>query len=230
MRKVAVIPVKQKSDRVENKNFRLFAESYSLLEFKIRQVIESGCFDQVYVSSNSPMAKELAAKYNIPHIERADSFCNNDISWSDVIHHVVSSLPEPEDVAVAWCHTTSPLFARYKDAVEKFEELIATQTHYNGLTAVTTFSEFLLTDKSRPFNYNWGIWHDYSQYMEKLYRVTGSLFIAYKHEMIKNRYVMSKNPYLFPTSPVEGLDVDTVFDFLLAQKIYEDKELLNHVG
>lgn len=228
MRKIAVIPVKQKSDRVENKNFRLFADGCSLLEFKLKQVIESGAFDKVYISSNSPNARELAKQYNIQHIDREDFFCNNDISWSDVIHHVVSSLPEPDDVAVAWCHTTSPLFWRYKETMAKFEELIQSNSEYDGLTTITPFSEFLLTEKSRPFNYNWGIWHDYSQYMDKLYRVTGALFIAYKHEMLKNRYVMSKKPFMFPTTPIEGLDVDTIFDFKLSQKIYEDKELLNY--
>jgi CMP-N-acetylneuraminic acid synthetase len=34
MRIVAVIPVKQKSDRVENKNFREFADGFSLIEIK----------------------------------------------------------------------------------------------------------------------------------------------------------------------------------------------------
>lgn len=230
MRKVAVVPVKQKSDRVQNKNFRQFADGLSLLEFKVKQIIDAGCYDKVYISSNSDEAKAVADKYGLQHLVREDYYCNNDISWSDVIHHVASSLPEDDDVAVSWCHTTSPLFWKYGEAVKKFEELIASASGYDGLTAVTTFSEFLLTEKSRPFNYNWGIWHDYSQYMEKLYRVTGSLFIAFKKEMIKNRYVMSKKPYLYITSPAEGLDVDTVFDFLLAQKIYNDKELLNYAG
>lgn len=230
MRKIAVIPVKHKSDRVQNKNFKIFADEVSLMEFKIKQVIAAECFDQIYISSNSPVAIELAAKYDLVHILREDYFCSNDVSWSDVIHHVISSIPEADDVSISWCHTTSPLFSKYREAINKFEDLIATGSVYNGLTAVTPFSEFLLTEKSRPFNYNWGIWHDYSQHMEKLYRVTGALFIAFKSEMMKNRYVMSKAPFLFPTTPAEGLDVDTVFDFLLAQKIYEDKELLNYAG
>jgi CMP-N,N'-diacetyllegionaminic acid synthase len=228
MRKVAVIPVKLKSDRVQNKNFKEFADGYSLLEFKIAQVLNEGCFDQVYISSNSPQGKELAEKYGLKHIEREDYFCSNDVSWSDVIHHVASSLPEDDDVAVAWCHTTSPLFWRYHDVLKKYEELLAAKSGYDGITTVTEFSEFLLTEKSRPFNYNWGIWHDYSQYMEKLYRVTGALFITTKGEMIKNRYVMSKKPFLYVTKPFEGLDVDTNFDFILAQKIYNDKELFNY--
>lgn len=229
MRTVAVIPVKQKSDRVENKNFKEFADGLSLIEFKLKQVIDSNCFDEVYISSNSPQAKSLAEKYGINHINREDYYCSNDISWSDVIHHVISSLPEEDNTSVAWCHTTSPLFWNYSEAITKYKELMQSpESGYDGLTTVTPFTEFLVTDKSRPFNYHWGIWHDYSQHMEKLYRITGALFVAKKSEMIKNRYVMSKKPYLFLTNPIEGLDVDTVFDFKLAQLIYNEKEMLHH--
>jgi CMP-N-acetylneuraminic acid synthetase len=228
MRNVAVIPVKKKSDRVQNKNFKLFADGLSLIEFKLKQLLDAGCFDTIYISSNAPEAVALAKQYNVQHILREDYFCSNDVSWSDVIHHVISSLPEADDALISWCHTTSPLFSNYKVAIEKFHSLIMEQSEYNGLTAVTEFSEFLLSEKSRPFNYNWGIWHDYSQHMDKLYRVTGALFVAQKGEMIKNRYVMSKKPYLFVTSSAEGIDIDTQFDFRMAQIIYENKELLNH--
>ncbi|RFM24100.1 MAG: hypothetical protein D0433_07340 [Candidatus Thermochlorobacter aerophilum] len=66
--------------------------------------------------------------------------------------------------------------------------------------------------------------------MEKLYRVTGALYVAKKSEMIKNRYVISKKPYLFLTTPAEGVDIDTPFDFELAQLIYSNKKLLSYVG
>jgi len=229
MRIVAVIPVKQKSDRIENKNFREFSDGLSLIEFKLKQVVDSNCFEKIYISSNSPIAKNLSEKYGIHHIDRDDYYCSNDTSWSDVIHHVVTSLPEDDNTSVAWCHTTSPLFWRYKEAVKKYKEVL-NSSDYDGLITVTPFTEFLVTKNSRPFNYNWGVWHDYSQHMEKLYRVTGALFVAKKSEMIKNRYVISKKPYLFLTTPAEGVDVDTPFDFELAQLIYSNKKLLSYVG
>lgn len=229
MRSVAVVPVKEKSDRVASKNFRSFVDGMSLFELKLKQISHSGCFDTVYISSNSVEAERLSRKYGCEFIPREDSYCSNDISWSDVIFEVISSLPEPETTAVAWCHTTSPLFTRYKDALEKYQELLKeVPATFDGLTCVTEFSEFLLTSNSRPFNYTWGVWHDYSQHMEKLYRVTGALFIASKATMLKNRYVMSNRPYLFVTEPFEGLDVDTPFDFQLAQMVYKNLEELTN--
>jgi CMP-N-acetylneuraminic acid synthetase len=227
MRKIAVVPVKEKSERVQNKNFKVFANGLSLLEFKLKQIIESKCFDAIYVSSNSKKANEIAENLNVTHIFRPDEFCNNLINWSDVIHYVIESLPEEPDAQIAWCHTTSPLFDRYNQAVKQFDELLVTKSHFNGLVAVTDFKEFLVTEKSRPYNYNWGIWHDYSQNIDRLYKVTGALFIAQKAEMIKNRYVISKNPLLFQTNSFEAIDIDTNFDFNLAQLLFNNKTLFS---
>ena len=41
MRIVAVIPVKDKSERVESKNFTEFAKGISLFELKIKHLIDS---------------------------------------------------------------------------------------------------------------------------------------------------------------------------------------------
>ena len=213
-RVVAVVPVKDKSDRVKSKNFIEFQDGKSLFELKIEQLKNSGVFDEIYVSSNSDRAKAVCDKKNIKYIHREDQFCNNFIPWSEVIFEVVSSLPEEEKNSVAWCHTTSPLFSNFKDAIKKYKSL---GEEYNGLVSVKRFTEFLVNAKGFPVNYNWGVWHKYSQYLDKYYTITGALFIATIEEMKKNRYVISRNPYLYETSDFEAIDVDTEFDFKLAQ-------------
>lgn len=226
MRIIAVIPVKDKSERVESKNFTEFVNGISLFELKIQHLINSKCFDKIYISTNSPRAKEIAFNYeNVSIIDRDDHFCNNITSWSDVIHEVVFSIPESEDTSIAWCHTTSPLFSNYKAAVEKYKEVSENNMH-NGLTTVSKLGEFIVNEKARPVNYNWGVWHEYSQNLDKLYAITGALFIATKGEMIKNRYVASTKPYLFEVSDFEAIDIDTMFDFKMAQLMYKNKEEL----
>ena len=97
---------------------------------------------------------------------------------------------------------------------------------FNGLVTVARLSEFIVTERSIPLNYSWGVWHPYSQNLEKLYSITGALFMAKKEEMIRNRYVMPKHPYMFETSPYESIDVDTEFDFELAKLMYHHKKTL----
>lgn len=226
MRIVAVIPVKDKSERIKSKNFTEFINGVSLFELKLQHLINSQCFDKIYISTNSPRANQIASKYeNITVIDRDDHFCNNITSWSDVIYEVVSNIPENENVSIAWCHTTSPLFNNYKEAVNKYKEVIKNDIN-NGLITVSKLNEFIVNEKARPINYHWGVWHEYSQNLDKLYSITGALFIAKKSEMMKNRYVCSNKPYLFEVTNYEAIDIDTPYDFKMGQIMYKNKKQL----
>ena len=181
--------------------------------------------DEVYVSTNELSVQDYVTDKGCKFLLRDDHYCNNETSWSEVITKVIESLPENDDVSVMWCHTTSPLFDRYDDAVSQYQKLVDLGDS-NGLVTVAHLSEFIVTECNRPLNYSWGVWHPYSQNLEKLYSITGALFIASKAEMKRNRYVISSNPYLFETTPYESIDVDTQYDFDLARLMFQNKSLL----
>ena len=145
--------------------------------------------------------------------------------WSDVIFEVISSIPESNGVDIGWCHTTSPLFNKYDDAIENYFKSIKSE-ETNGLITVTNLNEFIISEKKQPLNYSWGPWHRYSQDLEKLFKITGALFIARKSEFLKNRYVISTNPKLYQVSSIESIDIDNEFDFELAKILMKNKESL----
>jgi CMP-N-acetylneuraminic acid synthetase len=217
----AVIPVKGTSERVQSKNFRPFVDGMSLTELKVRQTVESGVFRDVFISSDSDEGETLAARHGVTFLRRDAAFCNNQVPWSDVIYHVVNSLPIDPTDTVCWSHSTSPLFWRFADAVQQFNAAIA--EGYDSLIGVAALNEYILTDKGRPVNYAWGVWHPYTQHVEKLLRVTGSVFIAPKSEMLRCRYIVGQRPYLYATLPFEAVDVDTDYDFRLAQLLYRNR-------
>lgn len=221
MRTIAVIPVKHKSERVKKKNFRPFDGDRSLLDIKIEQLKQANCFDEIYISSDSPEAEKSSLRTGVKFIERDISLCDNITPWSEVIFEVVKSIPEPDDTHVAWCHTTSPLFNLFRECLERYHSNLNSGKE-NGLVAVSACKEFILDERATPVNYSWGAWHRYSQDLKKHYFVSGALFVASKGEMLKNRYVISSNPYLFEAAAEESVDIDTEFDFKFAQY------LLNH--
>ena len=222
---VAVVPVKLESDRVPSKNFREFFEGDSLFDLLIKNLLKSDQIDEIYISSNKLDVKQKVEDLGCRFIQRSDEFCNNNIPWSDVIYEVVKSIPEDDDVSIAWCHTTSPLFDNYQLAIKKYFEMLHKNT-FDGLITVTTLSEFLVSEKRQPINYSWGPWHKYSQHLDKISAITGALFIAKKREMLLNRYVISKNPLYFEVSQFEAIDVDTAYDFELAKILYKNKKTL----
>lgn len=222
---VAVVPIKSVSDRVKSKNFREFYQGKSLTELLIEKLLASKRINKIYVSSDAISHKSYFEEIGCHFIERDKSLCNNIVPWSDVIFEVISSIPESNNADIGWCHTTSPLFDKYDDAVENYFKSIKSEKT-NGLITVTNLNEFIISEKKQPLNYSWGPWHRYSQDLEKLFKITGALFIAKKNEFLKNRYVISTNPKLYQVSSMESIDIDNEFDFELAKILMKNKESL----
>jgi len=227
MRVVAVIPVKSISERVESKNFREFFAGESLFDLLINKLRNSNEIDDIYISSNALDVKDRVEKLGCKFIQREDEFCNNNIPWSDVIAHVSDSIPEDDDTAIAWCHTTSPLFDEYDEAIKSYKASIK-EGQFDGLVTVSELAEFIVSENRQPINYSWGPWHRYSQHLDTMYTITGALFIAPKIEMARNRYVISKNPDFYIVPPLQAIDVDTEYDFKLAQLLMKNKESLSN--
>lgn len=216
---VAVIPVKHTSERVISKNFRPFYKGKSLLDLKIEQLKNTSLIDRIYVSSNSPDAREACTKYGVEFIPRSDSLCNNITPWSEVIYEIINSVPVSDKTHVAWCHTTSPNFDCFEKAIAEYFSAIE-NGKLNGLVAVSSCKEFIVDDMANPVNYSWGPWHKYSQDLRAYFFVSGALFLTSKAEYLRNRYVVSSSPHLFVASAEASIDIDTEFDFEYAQYVY----------
>ena len=63
-------------------------------------------------------------------------------------------------------------------------------------------------------------------FLENFYYISGALFITSKKNMLENRYVISKNPYLFEVTDYEAIDIDSEYDFELAKILMENKRKL----
>ena len=52
MRIVAIIPVKEKSERVPSKNFKTFCNEKSLLDILLEKLLKVDLLDHIYISTN----------------------------------------------------------------------------------------------------------------------------------------------------------------------------------
>lgn len=208
---VAVVPVREGSQRVKSKNFRPFFKGESLLKLKVDQLKASSTISRIYISSDSSRARQLAEDYEVEFLERDPWLCSSEVRWSEVIAGVAETVPG--NPYICWAHTTSPLFRDFDRAVEQFRSLNET---YDSLVTVCPFQGFLLSKQGRPMNYSFGVWHDYSQDLEPLYSVTGALFIAAKANIQKWRYLIGIKPYLMEVDPTMAVDIDNEHDFRLA--------------
>jgi len=216
---VAVIPVKENSERVPNKNFRPFnSEGESLIDITIKKLSRIEILDHIYISTDKEDFK-IDDNEAITVLKREKKFCNNIVPWSDVIYNVMKSIPEKDNTIIMWSHTTTPLFKSYEKALKTFLELDSVK--YNSLVVVEKLKEFIIDEKGMPWNYMYGIWHKYSQDLPNLYKITGSLFINELSEMLNTRYVINSKPFLFEIDSKFGIDIDTEWEYELAQILYK---------
>ena len=212
---VALIPVREGSERVKGKNFIPFCEGKSLLEIKINTLKEADCFDHIYVSSDSELARNLAEENGVEFLRRSEKMCQVDVIWSNVVEHIMDTIPG--NPLVSWALTTSPLFCNHKGALDKFLEV---QGEYDSLVAVEKKKSFFLNGHGRGVNFNPGLWHPYSQQIEPWYEITGACYIGLKSDMQIWKYWFGINPYMFEIRSTESIDIDSIDDFRYAQLLY----------
>jgi len=213
---VGLIPVRAGSQRVKGKNFIEFSAGRSLLEIKIDHLKRAGCFDAIYVSSDSDQAKRRAEERGVEFLPREARMCGTQVYLSEVVDYIMNTIPG--NPIVVWALVTSPLFSNFAPAVQKFLEV---QDRHDSLLTVYPKKSFFLNKHGRGINYNPGYWHPYSQQLETYYEVTGACYIGRKSDMLKWSYWFGPKPFLFEVSTGEAVDVDTSEDFQFAKKLYE---------
>lgn len=209
---VAVVPVREGSSRIPNKNFVPFGEHPTLVHRKIEHLQQAGCFDQIYLSSDSERVKEIAASCGATFVYRDPGMCSSRPRWDEVVSHILGTVPG--DPHVLWAMVTSPLFVRYREAVECY---LTHRDSHDSLCTVKPIREYLVDEAGRPFFYGFGVWHPYSDELKTLYALNDAVFIARKSDQLLWRYWIGRKPYLLPCGPLESIDVNFPEDLELAR-------------
>lgn len=210
-----IIPLQTCSSRVKHKNIRPFYENDSLFDIKAKQILAFENPQNVYVSSENPIVKDLCDKYGFNFMLRDPSLCGNDVYQPDLIKALTDPVPGDDDIA--WVQVTSPLFNDFTRAIQDWNKV---RSQHDSLVAVKRFKGHLLDDKANPVNYAFGYWHKVSQKLPPLYTVLWSLFILKREAIKKYQYHIGVNPYLFTTDSMV-IDIDYEEDFELAQIVYK---------
>ena len=87
---IAIIPARSGSKRIKNKNIKKFLKK-PILYYPIKTAIKSGCFDEVYVSTDSVKIAKLAISYGakVPYL-RSKSLSNDTASTMSVIKNFIN--------------------------------------------------------------------------------------------------------------------------------------------
>jgi CMP-N,N'-diacetyllegionaminic acid synthase len=211
---VAVIPVRKGSQRVKNKNLRVFNRK-NLLEYKIECLKKIKEIDDIIINTDAAAAIKIAKKHKVKFRLRdkyfASSYCSNSEFWS----HIADTT---EAKYILFVDCTNPLVKKetYLKTIKKF---MSSKHKNDSLNTVTEVKEFLYL-KNKPINFNPNKSPN-SQNLPDIFKLNFAITIISKELMFKKKSLIGYRPLFYKLNEIEGLDIDTPLDFEFAEYLHK---------
>ncbi|MFI3228831.1 MAG: acylneuraminate cytidylyltransferase family protein [Bacillota bacterium] len=221
----AIIPVREGSRRLKNKNIAPFAGT-NLLVNKIRQLQRVKEITNIVVSSDSDLMLQMAVAEGAIAHKRDLEFCDEKTkTFGEVVEHCCMNVAGDH---VLWATCTAPLVAPkdYEQAIQAY--LIALEQGFDSLVSMESFKRYMWDDDG-PINYELGIKHVPSQQLKPYYFVTDGILIAPRKKMIEWKYFHGTNPYKYIMDKRTSVDVDDGLDLACARSWLDMDESVSQI-
>lgn len=224
-RKVAIIPARGGSKRIERKNLKLF-HGMPIMAYSIRLAHSCGLFDEVVVSSDDSEILEVARQYgaSTPFV-RPQALSTDEAATLPVIKHAVENLGLNDEDMVCCIYPTAPLLEE-KYLKEGLEALSAQAGKDYAFSVVefesSPFRGFAIQDEVLTLLFpKYQLFR--SQDLQKIYHDAGAFYWGYARSFVEERAIFGSDsiPVVLPRMLAQ--DIDTMDDWHLAEIKYKMK-------
>jgi CMP-N-acetylneuraminic acid synthetase len=208
-----LIAVRGGSKRVPRKNVRPFCGS-SMLKLKVEQALRLKGITGVVVTSEDDEMLEIAESLGARSMKRDPYYASDIVPMGDVYVYLASTLDCKD---ILWTPVTSPLVQdkTLQDCIDIYKH----RDGYDSVVTVNLIKEYMwLEDKA--INYDPKC-HPRSQDLPDIYALNFAANILPRELMIKNKNILGDNFYSYMLDEIEAIDVDTEYEFMLAEFLYE---------
>ena len=219
MKHFAIIPVKAKSTRVLNKNFRVLKDK-PLWKWTLDKLIETKLFDKIFLSSDMIESFNISNYKNVILHNRSKKLCTGNIHAIEVVFDVLKKnkglISENDNIMMML--VTSPFRSSdsIKDSCKMIENgansVIGIHKASKGSNSYRTFKKgtsFLKIPKKSKL-------HLQSTDLDE-YVVTGSIFASTYRNLVKYKTFHQPNSEGILVPDEESIDINTEIDFLTAE-------------
>lgn len=211
MKIAAIVPMKLNNRRLPNKNTKSFTNGEPLCHYILSTLRKIKKVDEIYVYCSSEEIKEYLPE-GVLYLKRPAGMDTDSTQMNEVLLSFADEAPA--DIYVM-THTTAPFIRA--ESIEKGLEAVLSGT-YDSAFAVKKLQDFLWKDGA-PFNYE----PDHiprTQDLPVFYEETSGFYI-YRRDVIQrlNRRIGDK-PFLVEVGEIEGMDIDELEDFQIADAIF----------
>jgi len=215
---IALVPMREHSERVPGKNYRLFA-GRPLYHHIISSLMACPYIDSVYIDTDSSFIMENALQqFDVHIIERPEHLRSDFTPMNDILLYDVTQV---EADYYLQTHSTNPLLLTQTigAAIEAF---LASSQH-DSLFSVTRLQRRLWDSDGRPVN------HDPAQLLRTqdltpVYEENSCLYIFSRNNLESRRNRIGERPLMFEIDRIESWDIDEEQDFHIAELLYTTRE------
>jgi len=196
----AFIPIKSYSERIKNKNFRLYKD-LKLYTYIINSALNANCFDNIYIDTDSDEIKKFAFKLGCKIIDRkpnlASDFANgNDLIVehmnidSDFYFQLFATAPELKPESIKYCVDF------LKSNNKRYDSIFTVEKDYGWYWF-----------NNLPVNYRPSVLPR-SQDAEPIIKETTGLYGITKESLFKYKCRIGARPYMYELTGAETKDID----------------------
>jgi CMP-N-acetylneuraminic acid synthetase len=221
MKITVLVPMKGNSERVPNKNLRLF-DGKPLYHALVSEILKSKYVNQVVINTDSEKIKEDCSKFfpSVILIDRPDSICGDFVPMNDVIAY---DMHKVESDLYIQTHSTNPLL-KHETLDKAIEGYLNAEGEFDSVFSVTRLQTRLYWEDGKPVNHNPAELLR-TQDLPPVFEENSNFFIFTK-ESFKNsgNKRIGLKPLMFPMNKIEAQDIDEPEDFILAETLYKIRD------
>ena len=209
----AIVPVRQGSQRIKNKNFKDFAGK-NLLRIKLEVLKRTDIIDSIVVNTDSEEALSMADEFEVEKFRREGYYASSECNNSDFFENLAENT-DADFIMYSPC--TAPLIKEetYYDFISRFRNGL---DRFDSLTTVSPVKSHLWLD-GKPINYDPNNSPN-TQDLPDILRLNYGLSVISRQDMIKYRNVVGSKPSFYKLDDFEAVDVDNPIDFEFAEFLY----------
>jgi CMP-N-acetylneuraminic acid synthetase len=221
MKYLCLIPARQGSQRIKNKNMKIIGGK-PLIFWTIKLALKCKFFTRVAVSTNSKKIKNYLKKFNkIDLIDRPSKLSLNNSTMESVIRHAIDYYKNNSIIfdAIVLLQPTSPLrtLKTINSACKKFnknlyETLVSIKNVDHKSTPDKLFRLKSINDNIENFSYP-------KKKINNYYKLDGGVIFIKKLNKFKKN-LLSGNTCFAKVMYPESIDIDNFDDFLQAKNFF----------
>lgn len=224
---IVILPARQKSKRIRNKNIIDFYGQPLILR-TIKNLIDTKIFSKIFVSTDSEQIAKISKKNGAEALyPRPENLSNDKAVLLDVMAYELKKLKKSNlKFTNVFCILPTAIFINKQDIIRAKKKLskninyIITGIEENKSTLRNFYfyKEKMKMTAPKFINFR-------TQDLPNTYRDAGQLYLAHKNTWIKKKEIFSSKSKMILLDSKKYIDIDNYSDLKKAKKIYKHEKI-----